>query len=473
MLDLEAVIDELVAIGPRYTASPAHRRFESLLADGFRAAGAEVFTDDYLVPSWDPDDVQLEIEASEGRYRPVTVASVYPHSGTTDPAGVIGRLIDLGALSSVDLRNADLRGCVALITYPPLREPLPYPSIWGLAHGDDEPAPREWGMGSQHWLAIEKLRQQLLGMGAVGLIVGWQELGPGPAAGQYQPILPPSVRKLYGEANPELAALRDESHGGVPAVWVDRAVRAQLSTAARAAQRVRLVLTTAPEVPRPTSTIVAELPGSTDDAIVLVTHTDGVNVIQENGPLALVALASRLARERPAVRRHCMIFIAATAHFCRTVLDRDGVMSIAESEGVLTRHPEIGRRAVAAVGIEHLGSLEVEDGGDDWALTGRPEWTHCVTEHAGLAAQALQAIRSSGSGPTIVASGRVWGLAFPFQGVGVPTLSYGCAPGYLMSEASDGHRRFWSRERMERELDALTTLIASIDRSPPARLPRP
>lgn len=198
MLDLEAVIDELVAIGPRYTASPAHRRFESLLADGFRAAGAEVFTDDYLVPSWDPDDVQLEIEASEGRYRPVTVASVYPHSGTTDPAGVIGRLIDLGALSSVDLRNADLRGCVALITYPPLREPLPYPSIWGLAHGDDEPAPREWGMGSQHWLAIEKLRQQLLGMGAVGLIVGWQELGPGPAAGQYQPILPPSVRKLYG-----------------------------------------------------------------------------------------------------------------------------------------------------------------------------------------------------------------------------------------------------------------------------------
>src|SRR4029077_12669252 len=57
------------------------------------------------------------------------------------------------------------------------------------------------------------------------------------------------------------------------------------------------------------------LPGMTDDIVILNTHNDGCNAIEENGPIAVVALAHALAKTPVAQRKKTYIFLTTSGHF--------------------------------------------------------------------------------------------------------------------------------------------------------------
>src|SRR2546427_1601599 len=101
----------------------------------------------------------------------------------------------------------------------------------------------------------------------------------------------------------------------MPAVWVGRDAGADLRNAAKAGGNVTLTLDATVTPDRPTDTLLAELPGSSGDELIIVnTHTDGNNATEENGGIGLLALAQYFSRFPPAARRRTLGFGLATGH---------------------------------------------------------------------------------------------------------------------------------------------------------------
>ncbi|MGH3056055.1 MAG: hypothetical protein ACRDL7_13860, partial [Gaiellaceae bacterium] len=76
-----------------------------------------------------------------------------------------------------------------------------------------------------------------------------------------------------------------------------------------------------------TPSILATLPGQSAQRIVIDSHTDGTNAAEDNGPVAMVAMAGYFAALPLACRPRTIQFAFSTAHFYQRVADpavRDG-----------------------------------------------------------------------------------------------------------------------------------------------------
>src|SRR5262249_42718267 len=78
----------------------------------------------------------------------------------------------------------------------------------------------------------------------------------------------------------------------VPTLWVGRNAGVQLRKLADAGGEVTLTLDASVVPDTSTETLIATLPGTAPDEMIIVnTHTDGNNATEENGGLGAVALA--------------------------------------------------------------------------------------------------------------------------------------------------------------------------------------
>lgn len=122
--------------------------------------------------------------------------------------------------------------------------------------------------------------------------------------------------------------------------------------------------------------LVGYLPGKDygtprDEQILLVTHTDGPSITQENGALGLLAIVKYYAhiprRDRPrtlAIYLDCRHYMPGME---RAYADRDW----------LTRYPQAAKPLVALIHAEHMGEMDYREVRGDVQPTG-------LTEHAYL-----------------------------------------------------------------------------------------
>ena len=99
--------------------------------------------------------------------------------------------------------------------------------------------------------------------------------------------------------------LYDGVHRDIPAVFVGREAGRRLREALPHGGQVRLTLEAVVE-DAVTHNVVGLVPGASDELVVLQSHTDGPNGLEDNGPEAIVAMAAHLARlphRRTAPRR--------------------------------------------------------------------------------------------------------------------------------------------------------------------------
>jgi hypothetical protein len=102
-----------------------------------------------------------------------------------------------------------------------------------------------------------------------------------------------------------------------------------------------------------TRNLFATLPGQVSERIIFDTHTDGNTFVQENGPVALLALARYYASLPITSRRRTIEFAFNTGHLH---ISREGTQRHAEQ---LNR--EYGDKQCALViPMEHLGTREIE-----------------------------------------------------------------------------------------------------------------
>lgn len=401
----------LAALGPRYTGNDAHLALIDWMSAELAELGLHVASDDTRFTRWTETGASLALGATE---EPVEVASTYPYSRPTGAEGVSADLVHGGRAGDPDL-SADMAGRIVFLDAPapslPFGQWYPDPQPYGAAG----PFPQSISHAAAQVVTAPDLAP-FAARGARGVILGWSGVSEAQAANQYLPFNRPMQP--------------------IPGLWVGPEAAVRLREAARAGQRARLTLAADLVENAVSRTIYAELPGATAETVIVNTHSDGPNAVEENGPIGLIALARRLAARPRAERRRSVVFVMASGHFVGP--------QVASTGGFLERHREILRRTVAALAVEHLGAMEWVDRPDgSYGPTGRPELSFLFTRDPGLARLALAVARQAGDPRGAVALPRAlphfFGEGRPLARAGVPTLGFIPLPTYLLSAAPDGH----------------------------------
>ena len=129
-----------------------------------------------------------------------------------------------------------------------------------------------------------------------------------------------------------------------------------------------------------------------EEAVIINSHTDGTNCIEENGAIAMLSLIDCL-RGKKLKRTHIFVFV--TGHFRLPMFKNPSGGGVQATSKWLSAHPDLwdGKgghiKAVAGISIEHLGCMEWKDidgvyteTGEietEMVYTGNKSWTKYIT----------------------------------------------------------------------------------------------
>ena len=477
-------------MGPtRLTGSPEHQRFVAWIqAELIRAltpAGGQVFEDRFdNYPRWAARSWRLEVGGKAapvasyypyctggftGARAPVTPAPAlaapgggggYPradgHAAVAfDPnARAAGPLVDLGVFTgpkTIDWTRA--AGKIALVGYsvPAISAIISAQSytVDGVWEGGkpnagpyvNRPAPTSSILAPPEIDAANRA-------GVLGVVLIWQGISDGNAQGQYNPFTVPFASSpASSPAGSDPAATRP----GIPALWVNERVGKGLALKAAAGANAAIAIEASLDQV-PTATVWGLLPGARygradDEILICNTHSDGPNIAEENGGVAVVNMARYFAKVPVAERPKTMVFMASTGHF--------GHRFLGSGRDWIAQHPQILARTVGVMTLEHLGCREWQDvdepgGGLRFEATGRPLQSQVFITAPGFqgrtpgpADAALRhivegALADSRDRAAILSGGAFFGEGGGFHALGIPTIGFLPSPQFLCAMPPDG-----------------------------------
>ncbi len=339
-----------------FTGSPSWRDFMAIVETGMEAAGiVDVIKDRFEYLRWytsdDPDANQWSLMI-EGEHIPV--ASYWAYSGTTDNEGVTAPLVVYDKQSP----RESLAGKIVVFQVPGLEEPLP-----SLFEGAGyEFATDEETLGSNRLLSSNQWYQTnyvtrfgrfntiIKDSGAVGALVIFS-MGPERAAGIYTfPLLEPGIT-------------------GVPGLYLDKLAGAQVLQAVADGKDATLRLLAKREQVEGyfyTGFLPGRNYGQEDDEyVLLITHTDGPNLTQDDGGFGLLSIVQYFANIAQEDRPRTLAVMLDSQHFTPH----------RHMDDWYAMHPEIVARIIATIGVEHLGQREYVERGTRFVQSGLPETT--------------------------------------------------------------------------------------------------
>lgn len=368
--------------GPqRLTGDDNHRAFVNWLDSQLTSAGFSVERDTYTFQRWAADasrDVSAWAELPGRDQQVLDVLSPVAYSGSTRETGpVSGRAVYVpvgdGTLAQavaalLAAPPPDLSECVVVLESPCLSSPAA--TVWGVdpaglaVSAPHISTPYQWfnPIGATYLQLAERCR---------GIVYCWTNVSDERARWVYAP--------------PSMAP----STVTIPAVWVGSRTSARLRAVASRGGRIGIRLDAQVYPHAPTDTLIATLPGASDEVMAIGSHTDGVNIVEENGALAVLALGLQAARLPRAQRPRSLVLYLATGHFAGAAL-ADAPTATgpfgqvgADAAGAWRDHPEIVSKTVVALAAEHLGATEWAETSRGFGPTGLPEAQHWyVGSHA-------------------------------------------------------------------------------------------
>ncbi|WP_261568211.1 hypothetical protein [Frankia gtarii] len=445
-------VERMVSFGPRLPGSPAHHRHIDDLDVRLRRAGLEVTRHPVPLARWLADDWSLQVVDARGVSTTVPVASYRPYSGETSTHGVTASVVDIGAGDAADYQNRPVNGAIVLADGRVSR--LPAQVLTDLADAVEPPGARA-GLAAEDytrvWLGVPAPPDLALARrhGAVAMIE-ILDLPPPLAAGQYTP--------------------HQQQHAGVATLHVDREQGARLRALLALGPLRATVVLTARRDDATVDYLLARLPGAdhtdpdpdpaagTHGDVLVATHTDGQNAVEENGGPALLALAERLAR-RPAARRgRGALFLFSPAHM---IADAATV----KPDAWLRAHPRLRTSLAMALVAEHLGAMGWDERGGTapYGPTGRSEPVVVAVGHSDrLRRLALDEVRAGGLARAAVLPPTGDGLygegTFPYR-LGLPTVEFISGPAYLLQVGPGDHLDKLDRALLHRHTVFLARLL--------------
>lgn len=423
--------DTTASFLPRPTASPtAHAYVDWLQAEleaipGIRRGAIDVHETD--IDRWIERDASLRVRAGPGRPIDVPLARSVPYTESTGPRGVRAPLTYVPPETA--LSEADIEG--KLVVREVLPESVPIAAFYANAYyvHDPDASINPANDYERDWLALGELDAELdeaARAGAAGVLYVL-EFPREQVEGYYRPF----------------QAIRH----GVSGVFlgVDEGTRL-IELAQRETDVTGRLRLTADEQIAPARTLTATLPGRSDEKIIINTHTDGENVIEENGPIALLTLARYFARRPAEARARTLEFVFHAGHFYGDVPIEAYAEEVDEAY-------EEGKVALVAT-LEHLGGREYEATGRDGDTPGRQLRQTGLNELTGvfvpqspaLAEAVSESVAAYDLRRTVVLRGASLPTAttppFGFAGPGqdfhkrsIPTVALICGPWTLLSGA--------------------------------------
>lgn len=473
---VRAEFTKMVEFGPRLTGSPSHTRYIDWLEEQFTGAGLSLAPcDTYTTDRWSADQFGLQLIEGPAA-APVRVASYYPRSQQTPPAGVVGPLVYGGVAPALSVSGSDLAALEAAIARYPAELASWAQGISGTIAGGTQgaivlvdlpmPAPLtaavfielatylNWpGHTLADWATSDYKRTWIEpGLGVP--LAPWQ--GMGAAAVVF--VVDASFAALKGGYLPFGHGLEP-----LPALYVDRDTGLDLRT--RAAARPRARLTVSGTVKRvPTSTVTAILPGASKETIIFNTHTDGQGFAEENGGVAFVQLARHFASLPARQRlRRTLVFAAWPGHM---------TYDLPQTQGWIDAHPDLIRRAAAALTVEHLGCSEWIDTLDrGYHATGDPEMFAVWTTQGKMFDLTRDTVVAHGLPRTsLLRPPAQFGVGAAFQSAGVPQIGAIAGPEYLVTISPNGDLDKLDERLAARQIAWLADLARRIDGVPAAEL---
>jgi hypothetical protein len=466
---VRADFTRMVEFGPRLTASNSHNAYVGWLEDEFAKAGLDVLPcDGYETDRWLAQQVGLDLLDGPAA-GPVKVATYYPRSKETSPQGVAGPLVyggvapapsvsgsDLGALQAAVARYpgeiqswaGGLGGTLAggaqgsiLLVDLPMPVPLTAAAFLPISTYLNWPGHNQadWATSDYKRIWIEPGLSVPLapfqGLGAIGVVFIVDASYPA-LAGGYLPF----------------------THGfePLPALYVDRDTGAKLRTLAATRPTTRMTLT-ASHRKAPTRAVTAVLPGASRETVIFNTHTDGQGFAEENGGVAFVQLARHFA-SLPARKRleRTLVFAAWPGHM---------VADLPQTQGWIDSHPDLVKRAAAALTIEHLGCSEWIDTVDrGYHPTGEAElfgiWT-TQGKMFELTRDTIVAHRIPRA--ALLRPPAQFGVGAAFQSAGVPQIGAIAGPEYLLTVSDNGDLDKLDEKLAARQIAWLADLTRRLD----------
>jgi hypothetical protein len=459
----------MVDFGPRLTGNDAHNRFIGWLEREFTAAGLELLPCDvYRTSRWEVGRFGLDVLDGDAR-GPVKVATYFPRSKETPPAGVTGPLAYAGSPPPVSMNGTDVAALQAgLARYPAdlasWAQALPG-TLSGSPAGSillvDLPAPLPITAGlfapimtyyngqgeTEADVAASDYKRLWLVPGLSMPLDGFVATG---AAGVVF-ILDASYEALKGQYVPF-----EWQNEGMPALYVDRDTGARLRAQAAARPKARLTLTaTRKTVPSPTVTAV--LPGRSKETIIFNTHTDGQGFVEENGPVAFVHLARHFA-SLPAARRlkRTLVFACWPGHMSN---------DLPQAQGWIDAHKDLVDRAAAALTVEHLGCSEWSDSADrGYHATGRAELFAVWTSQGKMFDTVRDAtVRHDLPRTALMRPPAQFGVGGPFQQAGIPQIGAIAGPEYLLTISDNGELDKLDEKLAAKQIAWLAEIATKLD----------
>lgn len=308
-------------VGLRATGSTSHHRYIDGLASRMERVGLKNVTYEGVgFNRWTPGTWSLDVVggSSAGKIR---VAWYVPYSGSTPSSGV-----------TAPLTTTPTKGAIGLITVKPSSLPyllfdvIDYDTPLAIKHPSGYSPLNTY---DRVWMAqgpVVEGMEAHKAAGALGLVV-ILDLPREAADGQYMPY--------------------DGKIRGIPSLFVDREQGAVLTKVAESGGKVRLKLTASTQRAS-TPNVYGIIPGASQELVMVQSHTDGTNGLEENGPEAMLAMAQYLARVPRKELPRSILFVMSTGHMSGMAMG---------TEAFLRRHKDdLVKRTAAAMSVEHLGA---------------------------------------------------------------------------------------------------------------------
>jgi hypothetical protein len=444
--------------GPRPTATPNHQRFVDWIEKSVRALpGMEVRSIPLTVDRQIERQAELAAGADGGALQSVAVSGPVPYSQPTKGPGVEAPLVYVPPGEPIE--EQDVAGRILIRDAVPGSVPRPafLALSWFVWDPDTSLTQQTPSDYERDWVSFTR-NQELeaaADAGAAGLI--------------FVHGFPRSqVRGQYAPYNGVFWKL--------PAAYVGVDEGEQLKQLAEEGGRARLSLK-ASRQPAETRTVIATLPGMSEERIAVTSHTDGINAVWDNGPIAMLAMAEHFASLPRDCRPRTLEFTFTSAHLYLSEATAD------DYAAELNEGYDKGSVALA-MALEHLGAREYDavprpDGGPGRVIepTGRSEPnSFFVGESPFLAGAVSESLVRNDLRRSIILRGAdVPGPHLPphhsFGGEGsayqmrlVPTIAFVTGPWTLFNpafgmEAIDG-------DLFQQQLVVFTDLVYSLDEIP-------
>ncbi|MFD2413688.1 PA domain-containing protein [Paenibacillus rhizoplanae] len=433
-------IKKMNSFGSRTTGSEGHNKFIAWLQQQVTDMGLTVYRDKYTFDRWEEKKSSVTIDNQE-----IHVSSAFPYSGETDTNGVTGEFV-----YTKPGKYEEAKGKIAVVEIKNFKN-FPMALVMNIREKVGAPGgiPSDEGdlvltTALKH-AKLEEAKEQ----GVKAVIIVWDGVSDEKAEKQYLPFT--------------------EHYFGIPAVWVNKTAGQKVINAAKAHKAGTVILEAETQEHAPTESFYVKIEGKNKkESIIINTHTDGVNVVEENGAIGMLSMIRYLQQQEQPERT--MIFTFVTGHF--RLPEFKGTSQATSTW--MQAHPQLwdGKdghlKAVAGLTVEHLGSLEWKDNASgQYGPTGKisTEFTYAGNEI--MEAIWMKAVEDRNNTRTVILRGHnnfQFGESQPLFNAGIPMIGLIPIPDYLLVDSIDREMDKFDVNLMHEQVGSLLKALQLMDR---------